>query len=53
MTTSCFPKDSIKLDISEESPTGSKLQIASGTRFDVGMNSVQTYILSQNKHFVS
>ncbi len=45
-----FPKDSIKLDISEEAPTGSKLQIARARDLDVGMNSVQTYILSQNKH---
>ncbi|XP_050977653.1 protocadherin gamma-A11-like [Labeo rohita] len=47
-----FPKDSIKLEISEAAPTGSKLQIARARDLDVGMNSVQTYILSQNKHFV-
>uniref|UniRef100_A0A671QBH9 Protocadherin 1 gamma 1 n=1 Tax=Sinocyclocheilus anshuiensis TaxID=1608454 RepID=A0A671QBH9_9TELE len=47
-----FPKDSIKLEISEGAPTGSKLQIARARDLDVGMNSVQTYILSQNKHFV-
>ncbi len=51
-TTSCFPKDSIKLEISEAAPTGSKLQIARARDLDVGMNSVQTYILSQNKYFV-
>ncbi|ROL54463.1 Protocadherin gamma-B7 [Anabarilius grahami] len=47
-----FPKDSIKLEISEAAPTGSKLQIAGARDLDVGINSVQTYILSQNKHFV-
>jgi len=47
-----FPKDSIKLEISEAAPTGSKLQIARARDLDVGMNSVQTYILSQNKYFV-
>ncbi|XP_067253235.1 protocadherin beta-16-like [Chanodichthys erythropterus] len=47
-----FPKDSIKLEISEGAPTGSKLQIARARDLDVGINSVQTYILSQNKHFV-
>ncbi|XP_056103587.1 putative protocadherin beta-18 [Rhinichthys klamathensis goyatoka] len=47
-----FPKDSIKLEISEAAPVGSKLQIARARDLDVGMNSVQTYILSQNKHFV-
>uniref|UniRef100_A0A672S1R5 Protocadherin 1 gamma 1 n=1 Tax=Sinocyclocheilus grahami TaxID=75366 RepID=A0A672S1R5_SINGR len=40
------------LEISEGAPTGSKLQIARARDLDVGMNSVQTYILSQNKHFV-
>ncbi len=47
-----FPKDSIKLEISEAAPTGSKLQIARARDLDVGMNSVQMYILCQNKYFV-
>lgn len=47
-----FPKDSIKLEISEAAPIGSKLQIARARDLDVGINSVQTYILSQNKYFV-
>lgn len=47
-----FTKDSIKLEISEAAPIGSKLQIARARDLDVGINSVQTYILSQNKHFV-
>ncbi|XP_067290328.1 protocadherin beta-16-like [Pseudorasbora parva] len=47
-----FPKDSMKLEISEGAPIGSKLQIARARDLDVGINSVQTYILSQNKHFV-
>ncbi|TRY71397.1 hypothetical protein DNTS_003448, partial [Danionella cerebrum] len=47
-----FPKDAIKLEISEGAMTGSKLQIARARDLDVGMNSVQTYVLHQNKHFV-
>ncbi|XP_056322262.1 protocadherin gamma-A12-like [Danio aesculapii] len=47
-----FPKGSIKLEISEGATTGSKLQLTRARDLDVGMNSVQTYILSQNKHFV-
>ncbi|NP_001018640.2 protocadherin 1 gamma 1 precursor [Danio rerio] len=47
-----FPKGSIKLEISEGAPTGSKLQLTRARDLDVGINSVQTYILSQNKHFV-
>ncbi|XP_037403057.1 protocadherin beta-16-like isoform X28 [Pygocentrus nattereri] len=46
-----FPKESIKLEISETAPTGSKFQIARARDLDVGVNSVQSYILSQNRHF--
>uniref|UniRef100_A0A672TEQ0 Protocadherin 1 gamma 1 n=1 Tax=Sinocyclocheilus grahami TaxID=75366 RepID=A0A672TEQ0_SINGR len=42
-----FPKDSIKLEISEAAPTRSKLQIACARDLDVGMNSVQTYMLNR------
>ncbi|XP_066506577.1 protocadherin gamma-A11-like [Hoplias malabaricus] len=46
-----FPKDSIKLEISETAPTGSKFQISRARDVDIGRNSVQNYFLSQNKHF--
>ncbi|XP_053372298.1 protocadherin beta-15-like isoform X42 [Clarias gariepinus] len=46
-----FPKDSIKLEIIETAPTGSKFQIARARDLDVGLNSAQSYILSQNVHF--
>ncbi|XP_049325019.1 protocadherin gamma-A11-like [Astyanax mexicanus] len=46
-----FPKDSIKLEISETASTGSKFQIACARDGDIGINSVKSYILSQNKHF--
>ncbi|XP_053097295.1 protocadherin beta-15-like isoform X23 [Pangasianodon hypophthalmus] len=49
--TPVFPKDSIKLEISETAPIGSKFQIARARDLDVGVNSVQNYILSQNVHF--
>ncbi|XP_058268042.1 protocadherin beta-15-like isoform X33 [Hemibagrus wyckioides] len=49
--TPVFPKDSIKLEISENALTGSKFQIARARDLDVGVNSVQNYILSQNIHF--
>ncbi|XP_047016930.2 protocadherin beta-15 isoform X47 [Ictalurus punctatus] len=49
--TPVFPKDSIKLEISENALTGTKFQIARARDLDVGVNSVQNYILSQNGHF--
>ncbi|XP_060765568.1 putative protocadherin beta-18 [Neoarius graeffei] len=49
--TPVFPKDSIKLEISEIALIGSKFQIARARDLDVGVNSVQNYILSQNVHF--
>ncbi|XP_047661165.1 protocadherin beta-15-like [Tachysurus fulvidraco] len=49
--TPVFPKDSIKLEISETAPIGSKFQIARARDLDVGINSVQNYIISQNVHF--
>ncbi|XP_076876924.1 protocadherin beta-15-like [Brachyhypopomus gauderio] len=49
--TPAFPKDTIKLEISETVSTGSKFQIARARDLDVGINSVQSYILSPNEHF--
>ncbi|XP_036380438.1 protocadherin beta-15-like [Megalops cyprinoides] len=47
-----FPKDLIKLEISEAAPKGTRFQLASARDLDVGINSVQNYILGQNEHFV-
>ncbi|XP_046901955.1 protocadherin gamma-A11-like isoform X23 [Hypomesus transpacificus] len=47
-----FQKDIIKLEISETAPTGSRFQITSARDLDVGVNSVQQYVLGQNEHFV-
>ncbi|XP_030648034.1 protocadherin beta-6-like [Chanos chanos] len=46
-----FTKDSIKLEISESTPTGTRFQIAPARDLDVGINSVQNYFLDQNKYF--
>uniref|UniRef100_A0AAY4BD36 Cadherin domain-containing protein n=1 Tax=Denticeps clupeoides TaxID=299321 RepID=A0AAY4BD36_9TELE len=47
-----FPKDSIRLEVSEIAPTGSRFQIARARDLDVGANSVQKYVLGQNDYFV-
>ncbi|XP_064837348.1 putative protocadherin beta-18 isoform X18 [Oncorhynchus masou masou] len=47
-----FPKDFIKLEISESATTGSRYKIASARDLDVGINSVQNYVLGQNGYFV-
>ncbi|XP_036403594.1 protocadherin beta-12-like [Megalops cyprinoides] len=47
-----FPKDVIKLEISEAAPKGTRFQIATARDLDVGINSVQDYRLEQNDNFV-
>ncbi|KAL2094505.1 hypothetical protein ACEWY4_009224 [Coilia grayii] len=47
-----FPKDSIKLEISEIAPTGTRFQVARARDVDVGINSVQNYVLGRNDYFV-
>ncbi|XP_067112849.1 protocadherin gamma-A11-like [Osmerus mordax] len=47
-----FPKDLIKLEISELATTGSRYKIASARDADVSVNSVQSYLLDQNDYFV-
>ncbi|XP_054647389.1 protocadherin gamma-A4-like [Dunckerocampus dactyliophorus] len=47
-----FPKDVVKLDISESAMKGAKFRINAAHDADIGTNSVQSYILQQNSNFV-
>ncbi|KAJ4945512.1 hypothetical protein JOQ06_023196, partial [Pogonophryne albipinna] len=47
-----FPKDIIKLEIRESAVKGAKYRINAAHDGDIGKNSVQSYILQQNPHFV-
>uniref|UniRef100_A0A669F861 Cadherin domain-containing protein n=2 Tax=Oreochromis TaxID=8139 RepID=A0A669F861_ORENI len=47
-----FPKDIIKLEITESAAKGARYRINRAHDADVGQNSVQNYILQQNAHFV-
>nr|XP_033948397.1 protocadherin beta-15-like [Pseudochaenichthys georgianus] len=47
-----FPKDIIKLEIRESADKGAKYRINAAHDADIGKNSVESYILQQNPHFV-
>ncbi|KAM6923452.1 uncharacterized protein FYW49_005894 [Xenentodon cancila] len=47
-----FPKDIIKLEISESAYRGVRYRINAAQDADIGQNSVQSYILQENAHFV-
>ncbi|XP_038556095.1 protocadherin beta-15-like [Micropterus salmoides] len=47
-----FPKDVIKLEITESADKGAKYRINAAQDADIGKNSVESYILQQNPHFV-
>ncbi|KAM6923454.1 uncharacterized protein FYW49_005896 [Xenentodon cancila] len=47
-----FPKDIIKLEISESAYRGVRYRINAAHDADIGQNSVQSYILQENAHFV-
>ncbi|XP_026049371.1 protocadherin gamma-A11-like isoform X25 [Astatotilapia calliptera] len=47
-----FPKDIIKLEITESAAKGARYRINAAQDADVGQNSVQSYILQENAHFV-
>ncbi|XP_035983270.1 protocadherin beta-15-like isoform X2 [Fundulus heteroclitus] len=47
-----FPKDIIKLEISESTDKGAKYRINAAHDADIGQNTVQSYILQQNPNFV-
>ncbi|XP_067313034.1 protocadherin gamma-A11-like isoform X17 [Pseudorasbora parva] len=50
--TPIFPKDAIKLEISENAVKGARFRVIEARDADVGHNSVQTYILERNSNFV-
>ncbi|XP_049897659.1 protocadherin beta-15-like [Epinephelus moara] len=47
-----FPKDIIKLEIRESADKGARYRINAAQDADIGKNSVESYILQQNPHFV-
>ncbi|XP_036933430.1 protocadherin beta-15-like [Acanthopagrus latus] len=47
-----FPKDVIKLEIRESADKGARYRINAAQDGDIGKNSVESYILEQNPHFV-
>uniref|UniRef100_A0A3Q0SVW2 Cadherin domain-containing protein n=1 Tax=Amphilophus citrinellus TaxID=61819 RepID=A0A3Q0SVW2_AMPCI len=47
-----FPKDIIKLEITESADKGARYRVNAAHDADIGQNSVQSYILQQNAHFV-
>ncbi|XP_035505071.2 protocadherin gamma-A11-like isoform X37 [Scophthalmus maximus] len=47
-----FPKDSVKLEIRESADRGAKYRINAAHDADIGKNSVESYILQPNPHFV-
>ncbi|XP_030594753.1 protocadherin gamma-A12-like isoform X21 [Archocentrus centrarchus] len=47
-----FPKNIIKLEITESAAKGARYRINAAHDADIGQNSVQSYILQQNAHFV-
>ncbi|XP_050928541.1 protocadherin beta-15-like [Lates calcarifer] len=47
-----FPKDITKLEITESAPKGTRYRINAAHDADIGKNSVESYILQQNPHFI-
>ncbi|XP_070693497.1 protocadherin beta-15-like [Pempheris klunzingeri] len=47
-----FPKDIIKLEITESADKGARYRINAAQDADIGKNSVESYVLQQNPHFV-
>ncbi|KAM8732244.1 protocadherin beta-15-like [Acanthopagrus schlegelii] len=47
-----FPKDTMKLEIRESADKGARYRINAAHDADIGKNSVESYILEQNSHFV-
>ncbi|KAL2077314.1 hypothetical protein ACEWY4_026818 [Coilia grayii] len=47
-----FPKELIKLEISENAMKGAAFRVDEANDADIGQNSVQTYALEKNDHFV-
>ncbi|XP_040904754.1 protocadherin gamma-A12-like [Toxotes jaculatrix] len=47
-----FPKDIIKLEITESAVKGTRYRINAAQDADIGKNSVESYVLEPNPHFV-
>ncbi|KAG7518314.1 protocadherin gamma-A12-like [Solea senegalensis] len=47
-----FPKDTVKLEITESAMRGAKYRVNAAHDADIGKNSVESYILEHNSHFV-
>ncbi|KAM6952970.1 uncharacterized protein PEZ65_016746 [Lycodopsis pacificus] len=47
-----FPKDTVKLEIGESAIKGARYRVNAAHDADIGKNSVESYILQQNPHFV-
>ncbi|XP_053372257.1 protocadherin gamma-A3-like isoform X4 [Clarias gariepinus] len=47
-----FPNDEISLDISESATPGARFLLGSADDPDVGVNTLQNYVLSPNDHFI-
>ncbi|XP_049897657.1 protocadherin beta-15-like [Epinephelus moara] len=47
-----FPKESVKLEITESADKGARYRINAAHDADIGKNAVENYILQQNPHFV-
>ncbi|XP_014067913.2 protocadherin beta-15-like [Salmo salar] len=47
-----FPKDTIKLEITESADKGARYRINEAHDADIGQNAVQRYALERNEHFV-
>ncbi|XP_027134265.1 protocadherin gamma-A12-like [Larimichthys crocea] len=47
-----FPKDIIKLEITESADKGARYRVNAAQDADIGKNSVESYILQPNPHFV-
>ncbi|XP_077103433.1 protocadherin gamma-A11-like isoform X47 [Siphateles boraxobius] len=50
--TPTFPKDTIKLEISEISSKGARFRVNEAHDADIGNNGVQSYSIENNKHFI-
>ncbi|XP_062414738.1 protocadherin beta-15-like [Pungitius pungitius] len=47
-----FPKDIIKLEIRESADKGARYRINAAHDADIGKNTIESYVLQQNPHFV-
>ncbi|XP_031654404.1 protocadherin gamma-A12 isoform X29 [Oncorhynchus kisutch] len=50
--TPIFPKESIKLEISELAVKGARFRVNAAHDADIGQNAVQNYMLQRNDHFL-